>query len=82
MVAQPKKVHLNSHMKDFYGTSSENPVEQWSQILLNETQAHKTLSRVEMPFYCHVSNCTPSGHDWIHVTSSTCYRKFSKFSSQ
>jgi hypothetical protein len=25
-------------MQDFYGTSSENPVEEWSQILWNELE--------------------------------------------
>jgi hypothetical protein len=28
-------------MEDFYWNSTENPVEQWSQILWNETRAKK-----------------------------------------
>jgi hypothetical protein len=43
---------LKSHVEGFYGTSSKNPVEQWSKVLWNGTRAHKTFSRVESPFYC------------------------------
>jgi hypothetical protein len=57
-----KPHEVNSHMDNFYGTSSESLVEQWSQILWNGTRAHKTLSRSESPFCCHVNSCAPSGH--------------------
>jgi hypothetical protein len=59
---------VNSHMEDFYETSSKNPTEYW--------WSHKTLSWVESTFYCHVNSCNPNGHHCSYVTSHTCYKSF------
>jgi hypothetical protein len=63
-LAARKWIHLSSSNGNCmfrnatYGTSSKNPVQQWSQILLNGIQAHKIPSQVELSFCCHVIGVT------------------------
>lgn len=44
-------------------------------ILWSGTRAHKTLSRVESPFYCHASSYTSSDCRWSYDSSPACCKQ-------
>jgi hypothetical protein len=65
----------------FFKISPETPVERWFyRFLWNWTQAHKTLSQLEVLFYCHVNSCA-ANFNRIYTASAACYRYFRSPSS-